>query len=433
VTLLCFSPGRGAFGQAPPPIGTEFRINTLTDGTGLASAAPLPLGGFVLTWEGIAGYDSVFARLFDSAGAPQGPEFLVNTYTTSPGFVSFHPRVASDSAGNFIIVWDNRTGGGGLNSFGQRFDSSGAPQGGEFQVNSYTTGDQRVTDVATDAAGDFIVLWESDDGDNTGVFARRFDSSANPQGLEFRVNTGTTDRQGSGKAAIDGSGNLLVVWHSRTEVVSPADFDIMAQWYDSSGGTSGGEFQVNSPSTGSENSPSVAANAAGDFVVVWGGPDGYNSRGPSGQRFDSAGTFLGGNFVINTDTLGLQGSGSIAMNADGSFVVVYSSHHEPDPADGDGQGSFGQHYDSNGERDGYEFAINSYTTGGQASNAVIATPDGGFVAIFSSLLEDGGLAGDSSSRTGFRTKSVGTRVSGSQGTPRCSLKRVRDPAILDAI
>ena len=115
---------------------------------------------------GSAGTDtscgSIQGQRYDSAGAPQGGEFQVNSYTTSDQ--SF-PAVASDAAGNFVVVWKSDGSAGTDTSAcsiqGQRYDSAGAPQGGEFQVNSYTTGDQRYPAVASDAGGNFVVVWQS--------------------------------------------------------------------------------------------------------------------------------------------------------------------------------------------------------------------------------------------------------------------------------
>ena len=44
----------------------------------------------------------MFAQRYDAAGAPQGAEFRVNTYT--PSF-QFGPIAASDPNGNFVVVW----------------------------------------------------------------------------------------------------------------------------------------------------------------------------------------------------------------------------------------------------------------------------------------------------------------------------------------
>ena len=57
-------------------------------------------------------------------GVPLGPEFRVNTYTTNYQVVR---SVASDSAGNFVVVWARRNqDGSGFGVFGQRYASTGA-------------------------------------------------------------------------------------------------------------------------------------------------------------------------------------------------------------------------------------------------------------------------------------------------------------------
>ena len=106
-------------------------------------------------------------------GVPLGPEFRVNTETVDD---QFSPSIASDSAGNFVVVWaGNLQDGSGRGILGQRYDSSGAPLGPEFRVNSYTTGDQYGPVVAVSATGSFIVAWQSigQDGSLQGAFGQR--------------------------------------------------------------------------------------------------------------------------------------------------------------------------------------------------------------------------------------------------------------------
>jgi hypothetical protein len=99
----------------------------------------------------------------------------VNTYTTD--YQAF-PAVAIDAMGNFAVVWESYTQDGSyLGTFGQRFDASGAPRGGEFQVNTFTTSTQYSARVASDPAGNFVVAWSSSsgqDGSGFGVFGQRF-------------------------------------------------------------------------------------------------------------------------------------------------------------------------------------------------------------------------------------------------------------------
>src|SRR3982750_3870655 len=91
------------------------------------------------------------------AQAPAGPQFEVNTYTTS---LQYGASVAADGSGNFIVVWVSQGGhdGDGQGIFAQRYDASGKPRGSEFQVNSYTTGDQMYPAVASDSNGNFVVV-----------------------------------------------------------------------------------------------------------------------------------------------------------------------------------------------------------------------------------------------------------------------------------
>jgi hypothetical protein len=81
--------------------------------------------------------------------------------------------VAADGAGNFVVAWDDSGSAYNRSIQGRRYDTAGAPQGGEFQVNTYTSSDQRYPAVATDGAGNFVVVWHSDGnaGTDTDAFS----------------------------------------------------------------------------------------------------------------------------------------------------------------------------------------------------------------------------------------------------------------------
>jgi len=107
-------------------------------------------------------------------GDPLGPEFRVNTFTTSD---QRRPSVAADGAGNFVVLWQSLSqDGAGLGVFGQRYASSGIPLGPEFLVNTYTSLAQAAPSVAADSFGNFVVAWQSlnQDGSGYGVFGQRY-------------------------------------------------------------------------------------------------------------------------------------------------------------------------------------------------------------------------------------------------------------------
>jgi len=278
------------------------------------------------------------ARAAWPQGDPVGSEFRVNTFTAG---IERLPSVAADTAGNFIVIWHGQDGGG-YGILGQRFASSGAPLGSEFRVNAYTTGNQRNPSVAADSSGNFVVVWQShlQDGSDEGVFGQRYASSGAPIGPEFRANTYTPSNQFLARVAADPSGNFVVVWTSSEQ--DGSGFGIFGQRYASSGTPLGPEFRVNTNTTEFQALPSVAADASGNFVVVWASSLDGSSLGLFGQRYISAGAPLGPEFRVNTYTTGDQYAGirSVAADPLGNFVVVWVSDFQ----DGSNRGIFGQRY-----------------------------------------------------------------------------------------
>jgi hypothetical protein len=390
---------RLVWGQGDP-LGPEFRVNTYTTDNQLGSSvASDSSGNFVVVWgsslqEG--SFSGIFGQRYDSSGSRLGPEFQVNTYTTSD---QRDAAVASDASGNLVVVWTSNTeDGSALGVFGQRYAASGTPLGPEFRVNSYTTGSQSAPAAAFDPSGNFIVVWQAygQDGPSDGVFGQRFAASGAPLGGEFRVNTFTTNAQATPSIATDGSGNFVVVWRSSGQDGSSSG--VFGQRYAGSGVPLGPEFRVNTWTTNAQFGPAVAADAAGNFVVVWSsagqdGNPGYGGGGPPagvyGQRYFSAGSPLGGEFRVNTYTTENQFMPAVATDAAGNFVVVWSSNYQDKLT----YGVYSQRYASSGVPAGPEFQVNTYTTSYQLSSAVASDSAGNFVVVWESGTQDGSLRG----------------------------------------
>jgi hypothetical protein len=400
--LLAFAAyPRAGRAQAGVPLGPEFRVNTYTTGQQDNVAVAMgktPLADFVVVWssygqDGSSG--GVFAQRYASSGAPLGSEFRVNTYTTN---IQRRPSVAADMPGNFVVVWESAgQDGSSYGVFGQRFDSAGAPLGPEFRVNTYTNLQQGYPSLAVGESGDFVVVWSSNgpDGQDYGVFGQRYAGSGAPLGAEFQINTYSTGYQAHPSVAIRSSGQFVVVWTSYAQ--DGASAGVFGQRFDASGVPAGPEFRVNSYTTGHQGDASVAvaSSGLGGFVVIWSsyGQDG-SDRGVFGQRFSSGGAPSGPEFRVNTYTTSYQGGPSIGADQAGSFVVVWSSYTQ----DGSSSGLFGQRYDGAGVPAGSEFRVNTHTTGAQELAAVAADygfPEtaGLFVVAWRSYGQDGSNQG----------------------------------------
>ncbi len=183
----------------------------------------------------------------------------------------------------------------------------------------------------------------------------------------------------------------MVVWESTGNAGGDSYGSIQGQRYDASGVAVGGEFQVNTYTTNTQNRPSVAVDADGGFVVVWqsAGSTGSDTDGSiQGQRYDASGNPIGAEFQINGHTLGGQHSASIAMDAGGGFVVAWESTSSAG-SDTDSDSIHGQRYEAGGSPVGTEFQVNVYTTSAQENPAVAVDADGDFVVAWQSLGSSG--------------------------------------------
>ena len=249
----------------------------------------------------------VFAQRYDAAGARRaGPSSASIRYTTG---TQYRPGGdVSGGRGSFVVAWQSvRPGRQRHGIFAQRYDATGAPRGGEFRVNTYTTADQQrprasPSDAERQLRGRLAERRPGRDG--YGVFAQRFDAAGVPRGAEFRVNTlhhrpTSTAGRGLGRRrqlrrglAEHGPGRHRPRASSRS--ASSA-----------AGRAAGAEFRVNTYTTGAQREPDVArATPSGSFVVVWRSyrPGRGRLRRVRASASTATGAPLGAEFRVNTYT-----------------------------------------------------------------------------------------------------------------------------------
>jgi hypothetical protein len=377
----------GAEGQIPA--GPDFQVNGFTtDRQNRSSVASDAAGNFVVVWQSRSqdGSDyGIFARRYDASGAPLGgSEFRVNSMTA---YAQTGPRVASSAAGQLVVAWDSPDGSAN-GVFARRFSSAGAPLGLDFPVNGFTTNVQRMPAVASDANGNFVVVWQSlgqDAASSEGVFGRLFDAAGVPRGPEFQVNSFTTGRQARASVAMDATGGFVVVWTSYDQDGSSAG--ILGQRFDALGARAGAEFQVNSYTPYAQFRPSVASDAAGNFVVTWASYLPANTTGILGQRFNAAGLRQGAEFHVDPGIGYANGYNQVSSDPSGNFVVAWDANPT-----GLNRDVYARRYDSAGVPEGPEFLVNAYATGYQVAGSV-AVDAARFVVTWTDYGRDGYLSG----------------------------------------
>ncbi|MCP5116557.1 MAG: hypothetical protein GY953_37490, partial [bacterium] len=207
--------------------GGELQVNTATTRSPDAPSMALgATGDWVVVWtsNGSGGtdssYGSVQAQRYASDGFPAGGQFQVNAYTSG---MQYGASMGLEADGDFVVIWHSEGSGGtdslALSVQGQRYASDGSPAGSQFQVNTYTTNSQHYPTVALAADGDFVAMWHSlgssgTDSSFQSIQRQRYASDGSVVGGEFQVNTYTSNRQEYASVAIDGTGNVVVVWDS---------------------------------------------------------------------------------------------------------------------------------------------------------------------------------------------------------------------------
>jgi hypothetical protein len=403
LTCCATTPAR----SQPLPQGPQFQVNVhSTNEQYQSSVSALADGGFFVVWEsfGSSGNDfsgfSVQGRRFAADGTPDSPGFQVNT--TWVGYQRL-PDVASVSGGS-VVVWQgpdpSGVGTGGI--FGQRFALDGAPTGPEFMLSGSVTLPEVLPAIAALDDGGFVVSWDGRYAcltDFTGgcIFARRYGADGGPEGPAFEVNSYITGYQRRSDVAGLADGGFVVVWEStHSGAGDTSSYSVQGQRFAADSSPAGGQFQVNTYTTGMQGDPAVAALANGGFVVVWhsegSGGDDSDLTSVQAQRFGSDGSPAGGQFQINVYTTSSQFRPSVSPVADGGFVVAWVSggSYGSDTSFSSVQARW---FAADGTPESTQFQVNTYTTSFQTDPAIGVTPGDGLVVAWSS---DGSAGGDSS-------------------------------------
>ncbi len=402
------------------PIGSEFLVNTLTEGDQFRPSIALDDNGdFVVAWmssetEGSDVETRIKVQRYEKDaedGETDEDPITVDGESSDSlvdGSVS-RPDVAIDDIGNFVVVWQGRdddndaddSDGNGFGIFAQLYDNDGDVVEDKFQVNTTTIGNQDNASVAMDSDGNFVVTWHSYDSADFEhiIYAQRFDSDGDPQGDEIVVDGEINDAGGSvnfSDVAIDDDGNFVIVWQTNDDDDDDSDgdgdgFAVYAQRFDNDGDRQGDKFQVNSFTDGDQLNASVAMDADGNFAVAWesGGDQDGDETGVYVRLYDDDGDAITREIQVNSFTDGNQFGPDIAMDNDGDFVVTWSSKEQ----DGDAYGIYAQVFDAEGETVGDEFQVNSRTRNDQVDPAVGLDNEGDFVITWASDRQDGDLLG----------------------------------------
>lgn len=354
-------------------------------------------GNYVVVWQS-QGQDGqgwgVYARLYNSSGTALTGEFQVNTTTSKD---QLDPRVAMDSAGNFVVAWTSQAQDGDLGSNGniyfQRYDSAGNALGGETLANNATSGNQQNAAVAYEhLTNTFAVTWSSDTGDSNGwgVYVRRFNANGTAIANQTLVNTTTSNDQRYSDIAGDDFGNYYIVWQSDDQ--DGSGWGAYGRYLSSTGSFVGGETRLNTITSDDQTRPTVEFDGQGNWLTAWVSRGSLFGDGVYARYFtySSTGGTGGSEFLVNQGVLNDQNDPSIGHNSSRDFIITWTSEGQ----DGDSSSQtnvYGRLYERNGTsvtNVGNEFRVNVDASGNQSLSAVAMRGDGSYVVAFSGDASD---------------------------------------------
>jgi S-layer homology domain len=203
------------------PLGDEFQVNLFSDGPHQVGGAAMSPAGFVVSWvgEGEGTTNGIFARLFDAAGNPVTDDLPV---TGALEAILPPPDVAMNAKGDFVVVWHD--GGTTYAVEGRRWSFAGTPASDVFPISESTL-DAYGPRVASDSAGNFVVSWigtfnppegpsAAEGLDTPVVTARLYDIGGFPVSIGFQVSDYTSDFKFRARPSLTDDGSFVIAWTS---------------------------------------------------------------------------------------------------------------------------------------------------------------------------------------------------------------------------
>ncbi|MDO9391893.1 MAG: Ig-like domain-containing protein [bacterium] len=368
------------------PVGDDFRISDFTGNSAFSPAVAACGNGFVVTWYDYRnGNDNdIYAQRYSSTGSALGGNFLVNDDGGSS--TQECPSVAASDSG-FVVTWYDLRSGSTWDIYAQRYNAAGDTMGGNFLVNDDGgTSHQFNTAVAANDSG-FIVTWQDERNGTQDIYAQRYNAAGDTMGGNFLVNDDGAGINYHYNPSLVANGNSFVVtWEDSRN----GNWDIYSQLFKANGDTLGGNFMVNDDGGSYDQhqygASNIAANDSG-FVITW-----YDYRSGSewdiyAQRYDPAGSAMGGNFIVNDTTSIYCYTPSVAANDSGFAIVWYDTRYNPSGY----YDIFCQRYGSTGSPLGGNFMANNDTgTADQWDASVAMDASGRSVAVWYDLRNDDG-------------------------------------------
>jgi len=257
---------------------SETIISTTDEWHSDPSVAALGSGDFVVVWsetDTTAGGNVIRGRLLTAAGDPRtnpitydNNDFPVSTATGAS--YQLPSVVGTGQSSGFAVVWRDDN-----NLFARFFDSTGAPQNaGDVALTTHDTGAEVFGPNVAWWNASVVVVWGIRDlssslyADGAYVLRRFLPESGDPETPVRILSPTTNDRFSAPDVAVHESGTIGATWHHCGSSGDGSGCGVFFQALRPSGLPIGAPRVANSTTLGDQTGPSIAARSDG-FLLAW--------------------------------------------------------------------------------------------------------------------------------------------------------------------
>lgn len=235
---------------------------------------------------------------------------------------AFEPKVKSFTDGSFVTAWVDISSGNNL--YARRYNSSGNPLGPSFKVNSQVgIAPPKSPSVSFDKNGEFAIVWEDYRNLDADIYFQRYDSSGAAAGGNVLANIDLlSEDQYSPSVAKRSNGDFMITWVD----TRGGKVNIFTRLFDSTGNPKTSPFKVNSDTSSAQHwEPKIDSDTMKNYTIVWG--DYRNEPAIYFQKYDSTGTAIGSNTKLSDNGVqGFKDNPALSVRANGDFTSVWSDH-----------------------------------------------------------------------------------------------------------
>ncbi len=328
-------------------------------------------GNAIIIWEQFDGANWQVYKSEYRGGVWTGPSDL-NDHVSVAGQDSDYASLAMDDDGNAIIAWTQ---------IGQIYKSTynGTAWTNPADINDHIDpggGGAQMASVAMSDNGTAIIAWPQNDGTKYQIFKSMYNGVAwtNPADIDDHLGHDEQDADNA-SVAMDSSGNAVIAWPGY-QYPGPI-VQIYKSTYNGVAWTDPASIDDHiSPSGGNAYDPTVVMDHSGNAIIIWRQED-----GPNNQIYKS--TYNGVSWTnpadIN-DHISLDGQDayrhSVAMDNNGNAIIAWQADN--------GSGLDGRIYKS-------EYRYGAWTNPSSTADGI--SPDGGYADYPPSVaMSDNGTA-----------------------------------------